>query len=207
MIHQIGTALSYLHSQNIAHNDLKVDNVLCFHDRQLFKLIDFGYAKRLAESLELKKVNSGAEVEWDESSQSEIEEQYNRWCDRTGHNLAPEVLELQQMGNVEEPLDELSSDVFQFGVLAFFTVLCGIYPYRFESRRSTDPLYRYISQKDYNSFWSDEIVAERLEQVFSGNSELLPPFKLFIQECLAFDPRERTPIDQILKNPLFHAFQ
>lgn len=40
---QIISALGYLHSQEIAHRDIKLENVLITKDRKV-KLIDFGFA-------------------------------------------------------------------------------------------------------------------------------------------------------------------
>lgn len=51
IIRQIGSAVQYLHEMNIAHRDIKLENILCSMSdvcdaNCLFKLGDFGFAKR-----------------------------------------------------------------------------------------------------------------------------------------------------------------
>lgn len=49
IMRQIGNAVQYLHAQNIAHRDIKLENILCSsadHDKCVYKLGDFGFAKR-----------------------------------------------------------------------------------------------------------------------------------------------------------------
>uniref|UniRef100_A0AC35TIE8 Non-specific serine/threonine protein kinase n=1 Tax=Rhabditophanes sp. KR3021 TaxID=114890 RepID=A0AC35TIE8_9BILA len=45
---QIGEAVKYLHSLNIAHRDIKLENILCgtSNGKSIYKLADFGFAKR-----------------------------------------------------------------------------------------------------------------------------------------------------------------
>lgn len=49
IVRQIGGAVQYLHDRNIAHRDIKLENILCSStlvDQCTFKLADFGFAKR-----------------------------------------------------------------------------------------------------------------------------------------------------------------
>ncbi|CAD5213984.1 unnamed protein product [Bursaphelenchus xylophilus] len=49
IVRQIGSAVQYLHSMNIAHRDIKLENILCSstdHEQCVYKLADFGFAKR-----------------------------------------------------------------------------------------------------------------------------------------------------------------
>ncbi|CAD5209184.1 unnamed protein product [Bursaphelenchus okinawaensis] len=48
IVRQIGSAVQYLHSMNIAHRDIKLENILCSStgSQCLYKLADFGFAKR-----------------------------------------------------------------------------------------------------------------------------------------------------------------
>lgn len=49
IVKQIGSAVQFLHSLNIAHRDLKLENILCSsneHEKCIYKLADFGFAKR-----------------------------------------------------------------------------------------------------------------------------------------------------------------
>ncbi|KJH47645.1 kinase domain protein [Dictyocaulus viviparus] len=48
IIRQIGSAVQYLHDMNIAHRDIKLENILCsgIGDDCVYKLGDYGFAKR-----------------------------------------------------------------------------------------------------------------------------------------------------------------
>ncbi|KAH7701524.1 Protein MAK-1 a [Aphelenchoides avenae] len=49
IVKQIGSAVQYLHEMNIAHRDIKLENILCSstdHEKCTYKLGDFGFAKR-----------------------------------------------------------------------------------------------------------------------------------------------------------------
>uniref|UniRef100_A0A914I2J0 non-specific serine/threonine protein kinase n=1 Tax=Globodera rostochiensis TaxID=31243 RepID=A0A914I2J0_GLORO len=49
IVSQIGSAVQYLHDRNIAHRDIKLENILCSSnavEQCTFKLADFGFAKR-----------------------------------------------------------------------------------------------------------------------------------------------------------------
>ncbi|CAO4365140.1 unnamed protein product [Caenorhabditis nigoni] len=48
IIRQIGNAVMYLHDMNIAHRDIKLENILCSGtgDNCIYKLGDYGFAKR-----------------------------------------------------------------------------------------------------------------------------------------------------------------
>ncbi|KAL3115766.1 hypothetical protein niasHT_007771 [Heterodera trifolii] len=49
IVSQIGSAVQYLHERNIAHRDIKLENILCSSnavEKCTFKLADFGFAKR-----------------------------------------------------------------------------------------------------------------------------------------------------------------
>lgn len=43
-IHQLCSALAYMHSKNIVHRDLKPENICVSADKQAIKIIDFGLA-------------------------------------------------------------------------------------------------------------------------------------------------------------------
>jgi serine/threonine protein kinase len=44
MFTQLADAMNYIHNQNIAHRDIKLDNILYDDHTNTLKLIDFGFA-------------------------------------------------------------------------------------------------------------------------------------------------------------------
>jgi serine/threonine protein kinase len=44
MIFQVACGLAYLEKKRIAHNDIKLENILCFENNKIFKISDFGFA-------------------------------------------------------------------------------------------------------------------------------------------------------------------
>lgn len=48
MLYQVACGMNYLHEKNIAHNDIKSDNILIFYIEDvpiIAKIADFGYAR------------------------------------------------------------------------------------------------------------------------------------------------------------------
>jgi serine/threonine protein kinase len=48
-------AIKYMHDRNIAHRDIKMENILLNDDGSVVKLIDFGFSIQLGEG---RKVNT-----------------------------------------------------------------------------------------------------------------------------------------------------
>lgn len=102
IVHQMMSALCYLHNQKICHRDLKPENFLLSQkenlETALVKLIDFGTAKRFWEGEELK----------------------TKIC--TLHYVAPEILSKHQNAYTEK------CDLWSMGVLIYL-MLCGQPPF------------------------------------------------------------------------------
>ena len=47
IFYQIVDSVAYMHSQNIVHRDLKLDNILLDRETKTTKLIDFGFAMKV----------------------------------------------------------------------------------------------------------------------------------------------------------------
>ncbi|CAN8069430.1 unnamed protein product [Agarophyton chilense] len=108
-LRHICQALQYLHSNNIAHLDVKLENVVICHD-SVAKLIDFGCARRLDEKPDPSQPVPLA---------------------GTLHYLCPELLK-----NPAHP-PAASSDAWSLGVLAY-TALAGMYPFNGARRAYTE---------------------------------------------------------------------
>ncbi|XP_059226217.1 serine/threonine-protein kinase par-1 [Stomoxys calcitrans] len=98
---QIGSALDYMHSKDIVHRDVKLDNVLIYRsDFTRIKLCDFG-----------ESYQTGT-----------IVERRNEWLPYS----PPEVLEIKPEGTYKA---DPSHDVWQFGIV-IFVCLTGCLPWQ-----------------------------------------------------------------------------
>ncbi|OJT11419.1 hypothetical protein TRAPUB_12063 [Trametes pubescens] len=96
IVHQICDALAYIHRQNIAHRDLKLENILLtVDDPPIVKVADFGLAKVVGAYSNL-----------------------HSWCG-TGYYLAPEVLEGHGMQPYTQVVDSWSVGIIAFILLSF----------------------------------------------------------------------------------------
>ena len=111
---QILRALQYLHSNEIAHRDVKLENIFCDRtdcEPSLFKLGDFGLAKDA-------RSHSGCRT----------------YCGTLDY-MAPEVARVRGAADHREYGQQ--SDVWSFGVCLYMLLLCA-HPY------SDDPLYQQV---------------------------------------------------------------
>jgi serine/threonine protein kinase len=92
---QIVESLSFVHSTNICHLDMKLENILMF-DKHYLKLADFGYAQHL-------------HTEEDGSTKP-----INVFCG-TRYYIAPEVHKCQE--NESVGYDGKKADIFSLGVI------------------------------------------------------------------------------------------
>ncbi|XP_064542679.1 serine/threonine-protein kinase SIK2 isoform X1 [Drosophila montana] len=98
---QLASAIDYMHSKDIVHRDIKLDNVLIYRsDFQRVKLCDFG-----------ESFQSGTTVE-----------RRNEWLPYS----PPEVLEVKPEGTYKA---DPSHDVWQFGIV-IFVCLTGCLPWQ-----------------------------------------------------------------------------
>ena len=137
---QLLQGVAHLHSRDICHLDLKLDNILLQQGPELkFKLIDFEYAGKLGE----------------------IDEQTIRhnWKDRTLLYMPPEVIRMVKKINKNKSIecwrkiDWKKVDVFSLGV-TLFTVIFYTSPFASDKASSKDEHYKYIKENRLEEFWS-----------------------------------------------------
>lgn len=106
---QMLSALQFLHSQNYAHMDIKLENIL-LDEYYNIKLADLGTAVKInnSEGLSLKRCG-------------------------TRQYMAPEITE----GNRDEPFDAYKTDVYSLGV-TLYVMLTGEFP-KLNSLQSSEP--------------------------------------------------------------------
>ena len=96
MLLQIFKAVSILHQNDIAHRDIKLENIMYDKDKKDLKLIDFGFAMKTSttnENGETKQILS------------------NTFCGSL-HYVSPEVV-------LQKPHDPKKVDIWSLGVLAY----------------------------------------------------------------------------------------
>lgn len=125
---QLVSSVEYLHSRNIAHRDIKLDNILLDDNFQLM-LIDFGFAE-----------------EWRTKSSEKLDDLERAKVMGTKGYISPE----QFYNDGTEPIWLKKWDVFALGVVLFI-LLKGICP--FESPTREDEFYQYLIVKKNNYFW------------------------------------------------------
>ena len=103
---------------------------------------------------------------------------------------APEMFNCATKG-----YDGVLADIFSLGIVLFILVM-GFYP--FDKPNITDSRYKYISKKDYKSFW------KKCEQKLSSNSSyngVSLEFKDLFEKMVCNRPKERINISDIKKHP------
>lgn len=172
---QLISAVEYLHSRNVAHRDLKLDNILLDDNFQLM-LIDFGFAEECRsktseklDDLEMAKVMG------------------------TKGYISPE----QFYNDGNEPIWLKKWDLFALGVVLFIMVK-GVCP--FESPTRDDEFYQYILSKKTNYFWK---MHQKKRRTFNNQAYNILSYELksLISDLLSPNPNERPDISEIREHP------
>ena len=107
---QLLSAVEYMHSMNIGHFDLKLENVLLCNDIDHIQLIDFGLSKVLADSESLTSPMGSLAY------------------------MAPEVI-----GSPHRPTSfDVKADIWSAGVM-LYALLCNRFPYELPENRDRVP--------------------------------------------------------------------
>lgn len=136
LFQQVTQALEYLHTQGIAHRDIKLENVLVFQEdgEVCAKVSDFGFATRF--------LRKGQIVRFGEYKGT-----------RKGY-MAPEIHRCREIKDNQYDADK--TDIFALGVVLFALVM-GTLPFQLAVEQ--DRLYRLVAQKKWQDFWKCHMVA------------------------------------------------
>ena len=155
---QIVQGVKYLHNNNIAHCDIKPENVLLDKNFNA-KLNDFGFSQKF----------SGEKGDYllHQFSGSKI------YC-------APETKLAYTKG-----FDGIKNDIFSLGVL-LFGITIGNFP--FQRTSYSDEKYKFIIKKNYKRFWEffDYIeISEEFKDLINNLICITPSQRLSIEQILA----------------------
>jgi serine/threonine protein kinase len=195
---QVASAVKYLHGMNIAHRDIKLENILIDDDMNA-KVIDFGFSY-WSESISKSENTKDIQTRIFESN---IEAQT---LGTVGY-MAPELLEMHDKGtnftadtneNTAERFELLkAADIFALGVTLFIMVV-GTAP--FSSASKTDPNYRAFflgkRKSDFSRFWGKHPKTKDMIE----NEELSDDFKSLIEGMLDPNLTERLRVNSIMKH-------
>ncbi|KAL4453652.1 hypothetical protein ABPG74_009548 [Tetrahymena malaccensis] len=187
----IAKAVQYLHSKNIAHNDIKLENVLIFENGEA-KLSDFGFACNTSSPF-----------------------QAEQWRYRAPSFLAPEMIKYlskkpsaaSKDSNNQSTFDLTKTDSFAFGV-CMFESLFFVLPFHSERAFENDTYYSYIVLKNYEGFWEIPFIKRltNIYQRFFDSSEVrFTQLKDLLNKLLTRNPSERLSFNEILAHPWFSS--
>jgi serine/threonine protein kinase len=172
---EIVKAVRYLHQIGFCHRDLTPVNISLSGEEFIIKLLDFGFSSKII------RIKNGRV-------------KYQTGKVGTKAYAAPEVL----YGN---PYDGEKADIFSLGVILFF-LRTGFRGFK-EAKccdivlNPTDLLYNYIRYK-HPVYWK---ILER--DVSPKIKELSEQFKNLYLNMLAYNPKERPTLDEILNDDYF----
>ena len=173
IFYKILKAIQVLHNLGISHRNIKIDNILLDGDNYDIKIFDLS-------SAEFMTNEKGQKILFKKSKEN-------------SNYTAPEII----MGI---PHNGEKIDIFSLGVLLFI-LRTGKYGFK-EAKINNisfdinDKLYKLIKNKKYDKYW--ELIEKSL-----GIKGLSQEFKKLYLRLVAFNPKERPTIEDILNNDWF----
>lgn len=174
---QLVNVLEYLHVRNVAHRDIKLDNILLDDNFQLM-LIDFGFAE-----------------EWRTKLSENLDDLERAKIMGTKGYISPE----QFYSDGKEPIWLKKWDIFALGVVLFI-LLKGIIPFKSPTR--DDEYYQYLILNKNTYFWK---MHQKKKRDFANKAynHLSYEVKELIWDLLNPDPHKRPEISEIKEHPWF----
>lgn len=153
VFNQVVSAIDYLHEQNIAHLDIKPENILYDHELNCVKLFDFGNAFIFKNKLTQEKITI-------------------KGLHGTMAYLAPEEF-------LDESYDPDKVDIWALGVL-LYVLLFNEYPWKTASKK--DLRFNYFTKTCFEKSTSNFIFPFELLQLDKKTKTAIPElFKLLLQ--------------------------
>ncbi|EAR93643.1 kinase domain protein (macronuclear) [Tetrahymena thermophila SB210] len=203
LLRNVASALNYLHQgENIAHNDIKLENILCFiSDDQkqvpVFMLTDFAYSYEIhtdhhTDNSQLHDSSFSSSL-LSQSTQTSINV-YPKWKNRVKMYLSPEMIESIQKQEVKMGLEK-GNDILSLGFALFNIVFLENMIGKYEKEYSSSKKYQQIQKcgADFLQTLNQNLINTELEK-----KDLL--FDLIIG-MIQQDPLKRLDACGILNHP------
>ena len=170
IFYKILKAIQFLHNFGISHRNIKIENILLNGDNYNIKIFDLSSAAFMTNE-------KGEKILFKKGIENP-------------NYTAPEII----MGN---PYNGDKIDIFSLGVLLFI-LRTGTYGFKEAkinncSFNINEKLYKLIKNKKYDKYW--EFIEKTL-----GIKGLSLDFKKLYLKLVAFNPKERPSIEEILNN-------
>ncbi|KRX04861.1 Protein kinase-like domain [Pseudocohnilembus persalinus] len=220
IFNQICQSLLYLHSKNIVHNDLKMDNFLVFKEdfqnKQFhIKLADFGHASQ---------INLDGNQQQQQQSVY-LQSIYDKFKNKNKNQISPEITSLLEQcennslnlfknnkisdtsfeisKNLLQQIDLKKCDIFSLGVALFYSVLWK-YPFRYAATEN-DKFFKHIFNKNQEGFWGNFAkILIRVEK--TSTQKQIQNFQDLVFQMLNPNFHERPSIQDVLVHPFFIDF-
>ncbi|KAL4481440.1 hypothetical protein ABPG74_007529 [Tetrahymena malaccensis] len=202
-LRSIASALNYLHQgENIAHNDIKLENILCFISEDqtqetVFMLTDFGYSYEIPidQQFEDSQLHDCSFSSSQLSQSTQINTNvYPKWKNRVKMYLSPEMVEAIQKQNLKMGLEK-GNDIASLGFALFNLVFLENMIGKNEKEYSSSKKYQQI-QKCGVEFL--QTLNQNLINTESEKKDLL--FDLIIG-MIQQDPLKRLDACGVLNHP------
>ncbi|GAM26144.1 hypothetical protein SAMD00019534_093190, partial [Acytostelium subglobosum LB1] len=194
IIRQILDPLAYLHKQNIAHGDLKPENIKFNGAKTSVKLLDFGFARLLV-------ADGAKDKDKDKQEKQEKEKEKENLGSGTLGYEAPEII-------TNSRKQTCAVDMWALGVI-IYTMLCGYTPF------VSDEMYHDEDHIDSTPFWAmfNENTLALRNAIKNGQytfstyhwRDVSDEAKDFISQLLTVDPEQRMKAEDALKHPWFKS--
>lgn len=191
---QIAFALEYLHDANIAHRDIKLENIL-IDDCCNTKLIDFGFSFN-------QKTGSEKNIR-----ERILEDNIEAQIMGTVGYMSPELIEAYEKGHAHDvakcsnPAEKLdmykAGDIFALGV-ALFTMVVGVPPFSCATKNDSNYRALFLSKKrpSASKFW----IRHPKSKILLEKGEISDEFKSLIEGMLDPNPADRLRINSITQH-------
>lgn len=191
LLRQILAAVVFMHEQNIAHRDIKLENILYFEKpSKMVKICDLEFACNVeTDDIDVLAIMMGSWV-------SMSPEMVMAW--HTFRNLEPIRVDFQRRRDGEDPgfsWDWLKCDVWACGV-AMYTALHGAYPFNGVDANGDNNIECMYHDMFAGKMWMEQSLSIECQTVLRAMLQLDPARRPSAKEILGmewFTSGRRTP--------------